>query len=205
MKSEIIKMMMAALALISFGLVGCEGKKEVKEDAKTKEAITVKDDDGNEYPAVKIGNQVWMAKNLNVALHGSACYGDDAADCEKYGRLYTWEAAMKACPRGWHLPSKNEYEILLEYVGSSKEERSINLRAINWNNGTDKYGFSALPAGCFETNFINAFRRLGDDAYFWSSREHDNRDAYLLVVFDGGANVLVNQKNELYSVRCLQD
>ena len=66
---------------------------------------------------VTIGNQVWKAKNLNDASKGGKCYDDKPENCEKYGRLYTWEEAMKACPSGWHLPSNEEWEALVSSAG----------------------------------------------------------------------------------------
>ena len=76
--------------------------------------------DGKTYKTVKIGNQTWMAENLNfTTAEGSWCYDDDTVNCNKYGRLYSWETARDVCPAGWHLPSKAEFETLLSNVGGS--------------------------------------------------------------------------------------
>ncbi|MCQ2097118.1 MAG: fibrobacter succinogenes major paralogous domain-containing protein [Fibrobacter sp.] len=160
--------------------------------------------DGKTYKTVKIGNQEWMAENLNYNAQGSVCYDNDPANCRKYGRLYTWDAAQDACLAGWHLPSAGEFETLLGFVGDSGKEQNEALRSSKWKKGKDKYGFSALPAGGYGSGY-EKFSGLGLGAYFWSSAEHISGVAYSLDISDGGAYVGSYDKSDGNSVRCLKD
>ena len=106
--------------------------------------------DGQSYGVVRIGNQVWMAQNLNYATEGSRCYADDLSNCELYGRFYNWTEASTACPSGWHLPSKEEWETLASATGVDYYQTAPLRSTMGWEgdaNGTDTFGFSALPAG----------------------------------------------------------
>jgi hypothetical protein len=68
-----------------------------------------------------------MAENLNYNESASACYDNKAENCEKYGRLYDWKTAMKVCPAGWHLSSKDEWNILIDNADDdTRKFRKIN-------------------------------------------------------------------------------
>ncbi len=134
--------------------------------------------DGKKYKTVKIGQQTWMAENLNYAV-GGKCYGESGkvvtdfdeegypaatktisekdvkANCTKYGRLYDWNTAMEACPSGWHLPDDGEWDVLLKIVGGEKVAGKKLKAKSGWSNGgngTDEYGFSLLPGGDGSSN-----------------------------------------------------
>jgi len=162
--------------------------------------------DNKTYKVIKIGTQTWMAENLNYNASGSKCYDNKESNCQKYGRLYNWATAKKACPSGWHLPSKTELETLVSFVG---DEPKTKLKATSgWRstNGTDDYGFSALPG---DYGYSSGFGGgVGGSGYWWSSTEGGNAYyAYYIYMregypFDGE---YTRKDDYLYSVRCVQD
>ena len=199
-------------------------------------ANTLKDlRDGQTYKTVKIGDQVWMAENLNFETDSSFCYNDSVEYCEKYGRLYTWAVAMDSagawttngkdcgygedcsptypvrgvCPEGWHLPSMDEWDTLFTAAGDSSVAWTKLKSTSGWyngGNGTDDLGFSVFPAG-------ERFRKDGDyyyegyNAFFWSSTEFVSYTAFYRYLHYSSDYVLLDyeSKNFGFSVRCLQD
>jgi uncharacterized protein (TIGR02145 family) len=195
--------------------------------------------DGKKYKTVKINEQTWMAENLNYNITGGKCHGEGGqvideenkivtlstaeiqANCDKYGRLYNWETAMKACPSGWHLPSNEEWDKLIYYVdGICGKERTYEspyrsytageyLKAQSgWTkngNGTDNFGFSALPGG--QSYPSGSFSWMGEKGYWWSSSEDGNSRAYNREIEydDGYVSGSGNDKNYLHSIRCIKD
>lgn len=164
--------------------------------------------DGRTYKIVSIGTQTWMAENLNYKTSGSYCYGDDAGNCSKYGRLYEWSAAMGACPTGWHLPSDEEWNILWDAVGGI-DTAGLKLKSTSgWydnGNGTDSFGFAVLPAGYRYND--GSLNYEGDYAYFWSSTEYGSNSAYYWFFDYHGDDVyrFGSTKDRGFSVRCLRD
>jgi len=133
--------------------------------------------DGKKYKTVKIGNKIWMAENFNYKINGSRCYDNNPANAEKYGRLYDWETAMKVCPVGWHLPSDEEWQALVDFAGGD-ENAGKNLKASSgWRNnggGTDTYGFAALPGGYYNGSFYT----IGYNGNWWSADNSSSSKAY---------------------------
>lgn len=176
--------------------------------------------DGQTYRIVKIGTQVWMAENLNYETANSYCYDDVSSNCSKYGRLYTWAAATAACPSGWHLPSTTEWETLFTAVGGRSIAGTKLKSTSSWDtdidgskicvsncdvngNGTDAYGFSALPAGWKSGDF--AFE--GVDAYFWSVSSAPYGNYYYMQLHFYNEQAFLDYKGyiDALSVRCLKD
>ena len=165
--------------------------------------------DGKTYKIVKIGEQVWMAENLNYEIDGSFCYKDSAEYCATYGRLYTWAAANEACPEGWHLPTTDEFDTLFTAVGGQSTAAKKLKSTSGWNNngnGTDDFLFSALPAGIWygQDEYYNY---LGDHANFWSSIEKNSGNANYMNLYSGydNARMLDHNKDDGMSVRCVRD
>ena len=187
-----------------------------------KEAGTFTDQrDGQTYKWIKIGEQIWMAENLNYKpAYGSWCHDDKESNCNIYGRLYNWETAKQVGPDGWHLPTDEEWKELEMYLGMS--QTSVNL--IGWKrgtnvssklksisgwesngNGTNESGFTALPGGCaYDTD---PHPVLGYYASFWSSTEiTSNRALSRLLSYEySGVCRLNSLKGEGCSVRCIRD
>jgi len=163
--------------------------------------------DGKKYGTVKIGTQTWMSENLNYEAKGSKCNSNEPANCQKYGRLYDWETAIKACPSGWYLPSDAEWQTLVDLATSTKKFGTLKSSS-GWgrDNGTDDYGFSALPGGY--GNPDGTFYKPGNYGYWWSATgaKYDASGAYGRSVvtryLDGGK--YYNDRVNLYSVRCIQ-
>ena len=134
--------------------------------------------DGQIYKTVTIGRQTWMAENLNYKKENSSCFNDADSICVKYGRLYTWESAMKACPVGWHVPDTTEWKILFASVGGVTSASRVLKSSSGWKtckdcswlngNGTDDFGFAVLPAGSANCR-SSYYDGLGKYAQFWTS------------------------------------
>ena len=184
-------------------------------------AKTLKDlRDGKTYKTVVIGEQTWMAENLNYAdsvktpsLKGKSwCYDGVAGYCEKYGRLYTWAAAKTVCPEGWHLPSYDEWNTLFTAVGGKFTAGTALKSTSGWSsyegtsgNGTDTFGFSALPAG-LRSDYGDYYYE-GYHADFWSSTENDSYNAYYMDLYylNDDAYLDYHDKYDGHSVRCVKD
>ena len=192
--------------------------------------------DGKEYKIVTIGPQTWMAENLNFEYNEntakSYCEYNRVSSCNKYGRYYTWSAAMDSvgtyavngmgcgkyktcsptypvrgiCPEGWHLPTKEEFEILISNGGGASNA-GTKLKAVSgWNanrNGTDAFGFTALPAGYCQG--YNSCSEVGYKAFFWNASDYDEYKAYHGGMYSSSASVNKIDKSDGLPIRCVKD
>jgi len=181
--------------------------------------------DGNTYKTVVIGDQTWMAENLNFEMANSYCYDNKVANGYIYGRLYTWDAAITACPSGWHLPSDGEWIELADflinngygYEGSGNDIAKSMASKTGWNLypyastvGNDQAtnnssGFNALPGGT--RHKFGFFFALGTEGYWWSSTEASSLRVRRRCL--SYANSWLRPKSSFkevgFSVRCVRD
>ena len=215
--------------------------------------------DGKIYKTVKIGDQTWMAENLNYSdsvktpsLKGKSwCYKNDEKYCDVAGRLYTWAAAIDSvkfandddnprdcgngekcifsdtvhgiCPPGWHLPDTTEWVALFMAVGGQSTDHPGQSTAGNmiktqmgWDdyegisgNGSDAFGFSALPAGFGNVGSDKVyFSDYGFTSVFWGAYDYGDTRAYRIALSFAPPDIAYLgycSKLSAISVRCVKD
>ena len=140
-----------------------------------------------------------MSENLAYETDsGCWVYENDTRNIEKYGYLYTWQAATKACPESWHLPTNEEYETMLNHIGGEMKSNFTALRP------GAKSGFNALYAGFKNGSGFN-FQEM--NAYFWSSTKRNKELIFALIVTSFGnlANMHKYTESMGLSVRCIKN
>ena len=181
--------------------------------------------DGREYRTVGIWDQVWMGENLNYTDSASTpdlkgkrwCYDDEQEQCDTYGSMYSCEISKSVCPAGWHLPTESDWQDLLNFMTRMGVDLDKGLRAKSgWynytghsNNGTDVFGFTALPGGImYEANsYGNATR----EAWFWYDSEckWNNGNAFVLSAGEEAnmSSISASGGDDDYGfyVRCIKD
>jgi uncharacterized protein (TIGR02145 family) len=206
--------------------------------------------DGQVYKTVTIValdySVVWMAENLNYRYYqktaggkdvdsSSYCYGNLLYNCNKYGRLYIWSAAVDSaaqfskdaegcgygayctmidtvrgvCPEGWHLPSYEEICYMVEELGKDSLGYRLKSKTEDWNNkgyGIDSYGFKLLPAG---RRTINAtYSGMGTNAFIWTATQGSTSDARSVRLTHTSPDFgygVYEYLNEGFSVRCVKN
>jgi uncharacterized protein (TIGR02145 family) len=189
----------------------------------------------NDYKSVKIGNQIWMTENLNVdrfrngdlipeaktkeewELAGKNkkpawCYYDnDPKNGEKYGKLYNWYAVNDPrglAPKDWHIPSDNEWDKLVNFLGGENRAGLKMKNTRGWgdnSNGDNKSGFTGLPCGY--RSYIGGFYFIGYYGTWWSCTEYNLFNAWGLDLFSNNDNAFRDNysKNTGFTVRCVKD
>jgi len=182
-----------------------------------------------EYKVAQIGNQVWLAENLKenytITESSSVCYDNVSANCSKYGMLYDWALGMSLpnycnsdnctpsnpCPVGFSLPSDDDWQTLVDYAGGAAIAGGRLKSTTGWSdngNGTDSYGFNALPGGSYNEIFSgDGFNGTeGSISKWWSTTQKSNSDAYYWTIYSSDTEIRhffqSKGSNKAY-VRCL--
>ena len=202
--------------------------------------------DGQIYKTVKIGNQIWMAENLNYAYlqpteeldSSSWCYDNEVSNCEKYGRLYLWSAALDSaalfsnagkgfgdgtcslipeeptpcepsgivrgvCPAGWHLPWPSEWYALYQMTGNDKRFLKSKKNWIEENDGTDSFGFGALPSGTlYAVRQKLIFNYVGAFTDFWTPGNNGSPESASFAYIN---DLDIRTAYQALPIRCVKD
>ena len=189
------------------------GGNEEKRAISSRGEVLVDTRDGRKYRTVVIGDQTWMAENLNYKIKDSYCFEDNEAICNKDGRHYEWNAAYQACPEGWKLPSKEDFETLIETIGgkSTAGKKLKSKKGWQKGNGTNEYSFRAVPAGMRYVGDYH-YNYHGNEAFFWTSSEakrsiYHGTAMYGLKLYSTGDDAVLDVFDRFYgfSVRCIKE
>jgi uncharacterized protein (TIGR02145 family) len=244
------KLIKIGIVILLFTLIATSCKKNTVKKKEANETGTVTDIDGNIYNTVKIGNQWWMAENLVVTKYNDSsdifkvkvtlasnvidtlwanktpgAYCEIEENQKRFGYYYNWYAVndgKKIAPKGWHIPSDDEWKQLEMELGMSQSEadktawrgikerdKLIEKNSFSWSEsldipvGNNESGFNALSVGC---RLFNGIKGDGGSAYWWTNSVNGN-DAWY-------RNIVVNHttifryhtyKTYGFCVRCVKD
>lgn len=196
---------------------------------------TVTDREGNEYKTIVVGDQVWMAENLDVSTFRNGdsipeakseaewkkygensqpawCYyGNDKTKGKIYAKLYNWYAVNDPrgiAPAGWHLPVDAEWRTLIDNFGGESKAGENMKSTSGWENGgngINKSGFQGFPGG--HCLFDGRFEDIGKGCYWWSATTTDFNSAFACITGSLN-NMVIIFPEELprgLSVRCIRD
>lgn len=205
------------------------------EDDNENKVETVTDIDGYIYEVLEIGNQFWMIDNLRVSRYrngdlipvehdnenwdnlkiGACCnYENNHEYYEEYGKLYNWYAVddnRGLAPEGWHIPSNEEWQILIDYLGGNEiaggklKEAGSKHWGIENKDATNESDFCAIPGG--DRSFHGSFTHIGSHGYWWSSSEVTSGSAKCKIIgycYNNISDFCLNKSAGL-SIRCIKD
>ena len=213
---------------------GPQPKKIAKSTAKVN-SVSKQDSIKTAIDEIKIGKQTWCVKNLDVTNFRNGdpipetktkkewqkasengkpawCYYENkTSNGTKYGKLYNWYAVNDPrgiAPKGYHIPSDEEWTKLTNYLDGEDEAGTKMKSSFGWDkngNGTNSSGFSGLPGGF--RSIDGAFFGIGSLGDWWSSSERDTNDAWIRYLDCSGGDLERSDGYEKigFSVRCLRD
>ena len=207
-----------ALGLLLFTLVfhmGACGSLAIKWNREVDYGNFTDSRDDRIYRTVTIGQQTWMAENLKYPLdYDSWLYDEESSVSNLYGRLYTWWGARMAAPPGWHVPTQEEWQELIGFLGGEKvaggklKEVGISHWNSPNNNASNESGFTALPGG--NRTFDEKCQGIGDNTHFWTATGLDSREkeAWGWFLLHNSTESFSSSEFDTrsgFSVRCVKD
>jgi uncharacterized protein (TIGR02145 family) len=226
--------------LLIFTMLSCKNKNDINNSRQSNDSPSAEVKNEIITNEVSIGNQIWTTKNLDVTTFRNGdpikeaksdadwfnagkneepawCYyANDPNNGNKYGKLYNWYAIIDErglTPKGWHIPSKSEWQRLVDFLGGDKVAGKKMKNIDGWDdngNGTNEIGFKGLPGGCRWDN--GEFFGVGRNGEWWSSTEKNSREGMICVLYywldDVGPDKTkwtINNKSEGRSLRCIKD
>lgn len=163
--------------------------------------------DGQVYPAIEFEipleggvsvTRSWLTVNSNYETEGSYCYKDEPAYCDKFGRLYTYEAATHACPEGWRVPTREDWLLLFSLFGGITEAGTILMEG-------GESGMEILLSGFGYSH--EYFNKVGYEGNYWDATERGIHPDGIMTFRRGDKRVHYDDRNtnkKLNSVRCIQ-
>ena len=172
---------------------------------------TLKDRDGNIYSVkTMVDNKLWMTENLKIKIPASYCYGDRQANCDRYGRLYTWESAQIGCKmagEGWRLPSADEWRQMSKVYGGifgdAKDSGKTAYKALMDGGNA---AFDAVLGGGRSVD--GTYRRGDAHGFYWTATETDSTNAWFSNFGKGSGKLFIQnngEKSGAFAVRCVKD
>lgn len=205
-----------------------DGKQTVQEKIELTILMGIINYGGKNYNAVQIGTQWWLKENLDIGtmvpntvnqsdngITEKYCYDNKVENCITYGGLYTWDEAMAyttvagakgICPDGWHIPSNEDFSILVATVNNDNRALKANGVGSADGIGTNTSGFSALLAGGYGTVYSNTFGAMGYAAYFIRSEKSGSYG--ISTALDGSSksiSTVLMPKTQALSIRCIKN
>ena len=183
-------MKLAAISIILFLVSSFSEKEPCREDPAA------------DFPAIAIGDQIWMTINWDARTPKSWYFDNDSAKNMKYGRLYFFSNAKAAAPPGWHLPSLDEWITLINHLGGTDQAASQLTE-----EGSSGLNLSFSGNKSANISPTDIFNFLGDTGFYWTATEDGEQTAYAIRIDRGKASVDIHtyRKANGFSVRYIKD
>lgn len=209
-----------AVGMHVYGVSGIfEDINDIRKHSKDERILKKSLYEGQIYPWINIGSQIWMAENLRFPANRDCWTNHDIkSDTTPFGRVYSWKTARTSCPEGWHLPDDAEWLKLINYLGGSKIAggRMKEAGIMHWqqpNTGaTNVSGFSVIPAVTNESQdrmtfagITASFRSSSPASWTFSSGRYQTRYGKMWRLFYDSESIKSGSGQGGLSVRCIRD